>query len=256
MYLPRCRMISHSMASSAGRAEFPLTRWSLVLRLREGTEEGGGKALEELCALYWLPIYSYALRSGQAPHDAEDLTQGFFARLLERDLFAKADRARGRLRSFLLGAFKHFMSEEWRQAARQKRGGGRIAIPLHDLHDQELRDDVHGSVPVCEPQSAFDRVWFDVLLEHALNDLEAEYQARGRGTVFARLQEFLAWNHKDARLAEAARELGMSPGAVRVTIVRMRQRFRELIECRIAETVATPAEAAEELEHLRQVLGA
>lgn len=243
------------MSVAVPAAQFPLTRWSVILKLREGAADAASeKALAELCTMYWYPLYAFARRCGQAPHDAEDLTQGFFARLLERDLFAKADPARGRLRSFLLGAFKHFMSEEWRQANRQKRGGGRLAIPIHQLQAEELE-----AVAACysdsDADSMFDRLWFDALLEHALNDLEQEYRKRGKGGVFRRLQHFLAWNRKDGQLGEVARELGMSPGAVRVAVLRMRQRFRELVEHQIAETVATPAQAAEELACLRRVLG-
>jgi RNA polymerase sigma factor (sigma-70 family) len=229
----------------------------MVLRLRAGVDDtDGDKALAELCEIYWYPLYAFARRCGHAAHDAEDLTQGFFARLVERDLFAKADPGRGRLRSFLLGAFKHYMSEEWRQTNRQKRGGGQETIPIHLLTAEKIERDLASLNSGTDPDSMFDRIWFDVLLEQALNGLEEEYRQRGKRDVFARLKVFLAWNRKDARLAEAARELKMSPGAVRVTILRMRQRFRELIEREIAETVGTAAEAAHEIEHLRRVLGA
>ena len=236
--------------------EFPSTRWSAVLKLREDkAAPAGEKALAELCEMYWYPLYAFARRCGQAPHDAEDLTQGFFARLLERQLFAQADPTRGRLRSFLLGAFKHFMAEEWRHAGRQKRGGGQTVIPIHLMRSEEVARKISASNPAADPDSFFDRVWFDVLLEHALDELEQEYRQRGRGEVFRRLQEFLAWNRKDGRLAGVARELGMSPGAARVTVLRMRERFRQLIERQIAETVGSAEEAAVELDYLRRVLG-
>lgn len=228
-----------------------------MLRLRdEPANSAGETALAELCSIYWYPLYAFALRSGHSQHDAEDLTQGFFARLIDGNLFAKADPARGRLRSFLLGAFKHFMSETWRHAIRQKRGGGRPAIPIHELHARDLENETSATSPSCDPELLYDRVWFDVLLDHALNELEQEYRRRGKGELFERLQEFLAWNRKDARLAEIARELGMTPGAIRVAIVRMRNRFRQFIEREIAETVANPEEAAQELDHLRRALGA
>jgi RNA polymerase sigma-70 factor (ECF subfamily) len=228
-----------------------------VLQLRAGASDPAGeKALAELCEMYWYPLYAFARRCGRPPADAEDLTQGFFARLLEHDLFAKADPARGRLRSFLLGAFKNFMSEEHRQAGRQKRGGGQIPIPLDHLRAKEIDNQLAANDPAMDAESMFDRVWFDTLLEHALRVLEQEYEQRGKGEMFRRLQEFLAWNRKEGRLAEVAVVLNMSPGAVRVTILRMRQRFRELIERQITETVGSPAEAAEELNHLRRVLGA
>ena len=227
----------------------------MVLRLQQaGSDSTADKALAELCEMYWYPLYAFARRSGQTSQDAEDLTQGFFARLLERDLFSKADPSRGRLRSFLLGAFKHFMSEEWRQAHRQKRGGGQSAIPIHQLRVEEVESQASGFGSGADAEGSFDHVWFDTLLGHALDDLQEEYRRRGKSEVFHRLQEFLAWNRKDARLAEVAAGLKMSPGAVRVTILRMRQRFRELIERHIADTVETPAEVAEELAHLRRVL--
>ena len=235
---------------------FPETRWSRVLRARRADrrDDQAERALAELCEIYWLPLNAYARSCGHSPQDAEDLTQGFFRRLIERGLFAKADPARGRLRSFLLGAFKHFMSEQSRQASRQKRGSGQTAIPLHELQGEEVRANARAHSQT--PEELFDRVWFDVMLEQALKELEREYCGRGKSELFLKLQDFLAWNRKDGRLAAAARDLDMSPGAVRVAILRMRQRFRELLERQIAETVGTPAEAAEELSHLRRVLGA
>lgn len=237
--------------------EFPRTRWTVVLQLREnpGNPEGT-RALEELCKMYWYPLYAYARRCGQAAEDAEDLVQGFFGRLVERDLFARADSGRGRLRSFLLGAFKNYMSEEWRQASRQKRGGGQVLIPIHSLPLEDLRECTGSENSTLNAESLFDRVWFDLLLENALKDLEAEYAARGKGDLFRKLQDFLAWNRKEGKLAEVAATLQMSPGAVRVTILRMRQRFRELIERQISQTVRSPEEASEELAQLRRVLGA
>jgi RNA polymerase sigma-70 factor (ECF subfamily) len=237
--------------------EFPRTRWTAVLRVRAGEATGeSAKALAELCEMYWPPLYAYARRCGQSAEDAEDLVQGFFGRLLERELFAKADPERGRLRSFLLGAFKNFMSEEWRQATRQKRGGGQSFIPIHDLHGAALESQIERNDPSLNPESLFDRVWFDLLLEHALQDLEAEYVQRGKAELFKKLQDFLAWNRREGKLAETAAELRMSTGAVRVAILRMRQRFRELIERQVFETVQSPAEAVEELAQLRRVLGA
>jgi DNA-directed RNA polymerase specialized sigma24 family protein len=245
-----------SVNVASSRPEFPRTRWSLVLRLREGTAAAAGeKVLADLCEMYWYPLYAFARRSGHSAQDAEDLTQGFFARLLERDLFVKADPARGKLRSFLLGAFKHFMSEEWRHATREKRGGGQWAIPIHELRPSEVDRSAALGCDHSDPDLLFDRVWFETLLKQALDELKQEYSRRGRGEIFARLQEFLAWNRKDGRVAEAARELNMSPGALRVAVLRMRARYRELIEREVAQTVGNSADAASELDHLRRVLG-
>ena len=237
---------------TAPRAEFPPTRWSAVLRLRE-RDGSGEKALAELCEIYWRPLFTFARRCGHSAHDAEDLTQGFFARLLKSELLVRADPARGRLRSFLLGAFRNYMSEEWRAATRQKRGGGFAPLSLQESPDLPSSS---SAVSEADPESLFDRIWFDALLEHALNELEQEFRQRGKGEMFRRLQEFLAWNRKDGRLGEAAKELGMSPGAARVAVLRMRERFRQLIERQIAETVGSREDAAEELRRLRRVLGA
>ncbi|HVY68904.1 MAG TPA: sigma factor [Verrucomicrobiae bacterium] len=245
------------MTLASANHEFPRTRWTAVLRVRDGVVDPlGEKALAELCEMYWSPLFAFARRCGHGAEDAEDLTQGFFTRLLARDLFAKADPSRGRLRSFLLGAFKNYMSEEHRQAGRQKRGGNQVIVSIDELGWEVAADEGGEHDPAVDAESLFDRVWFDTLLEHALAALEQEYARRGKGELFRRLQDFLAWNRKDGKLEEAARDLEMSPGALRVAILRMRHRFRELIERQIMETVQSPAEAAEEMQHLRRVLGA
>jgi len=148
------------------------------------------------------------------------------------------------------GLFQEFHVRELAPIDPPKRGGGKSVVELDDSHSEVIAD----TLPDAE--SLFDRVWFDTLLEHALNDLEKEYVQRGKGELFKQLQGCLAWNHKEAKLADAARELGMSPGSVRVTILRMRRRFRELIELQISETVTNPSDAAEELRNLRRILGA
>jgi RNA polymerase sigma-70 factor (ECF subfamily) len=236
-------------------ADFPRTRWTSVLQVRQGSHDSEGqKALAELCQIYWHPLYAYARRCGQSSEDAEDLTQGFFARLLERNLFSKADPSRGRLRSFLLGAFKNYMSEEWRRGVRQKRGGGQTPLPLHELRNEQLDCAAPGSPLAKEPDALFDRIWFEALLERAMKRLEEEYRKRGKIEVFLNLQEFLAWNQKDTRLAKVGEEINMSPGAVRVALLRMRQRFRQLIEEEVAVTVGRPEEASEELAYLLRSL--
>lgn len=229
---------------------FPDTHWSVVLRARADIAEGTGaeRALADLCAAYWYPLYAYARRCGQSPHDAEDLTQGFFGRLLERDLFAKADPARGRLRSFLLGSFKLFMSEAWHQASRQKRGGGQASVPIDQVQAEEIYRGA--GAEQLSPEALFERAWLNSLLEAALAQLEREQRQRGKEALFQRVQDFLAWDRGEQRINELARELGQSPGALRVTIFRLRQRFREILEQQVADTVTTPAEAAKELQEL------
>jgi RNA polymerase sigma factor (sigma-70 family) len=224
-----------------------------VLRVRKKEGEEGAKALADLCALYWFPLYAFARRCGHSPEDAEDLTQGFFGRLLERDLLAKADPARGRLRSFLLGVFKNFISEVQREAAAQRRGGGKTFINI-DLAEAE---EWYGKELVDEgtPELLFERSWFHQVLENTLGRLEAEYRERGKAELFTRLQDSLAWHSAEKGIPEIADALHMSAGAVRVAIFRLRQRFAELLEKQIADTTASESEAREELDHARRVIG-
>jgi DNA-directed RNA polymerase specialized sigma24 family protein len=219
---------------------------------RLGGEEAR-KTLEELCEVYWPPLYGFARSQGWSVEDAEDLTQGFFAHLLETELFSRADRGRGSLRSFLLGAFKHYISEQRRNATRLKRGGGQISIPLDadalNCIERELADDPQSG------EAEFDRRWYSSLLECAMADLEQEYFQRGQGERFEGLVPFLAWNRKDSDLAQAACGLGMSHGALRVAIVRMRHRLREWIEHHVNQTVDQAEQAAAEIANMRIALG-
>ena len=239
--------------SNADRA-FPETRWSRVARIRarEADREAGAKALAELCEVYWFPLYAFARRCGHSPEDAEDLTQGFFGRLLEQELLAKADPARGRLRSFLLGVFKRFISEMERGTRAQRRGGGTRFVSFDVLEAEERY--ANEMVEAETPESLYVRSWFNRILQGTLDRLALEYQQRGKGDLFRRLQDCLAWNSADKQVPELAAELAMSPGAVRVAIFRMRQRFSDLLEEQIADTTASEAETQEELEYLRRVL--
>jgi len=234
-------------------AAFPRTRWSVVLRTRSPQDEAVAQAaLAELCRTYWPPLYAFARRSGYSPHDAEDLTQGFLARVLEKNVLSSADPARGRLRSFLLGAFQHFMVQEWRYEHREKRGGHQAPIAIDAGHAEEAFEPA--ASPQLSPAELFERRWFETVLERALDDLRGEYALRGRAPVFERLHEHLAWNSGAARLEEVARELGMTCGALRVAIYRLRKRYRELVEQHIADTVGSPAEVEEELLRLRRAM--
>lgn len=243
------------MSLPQGQA-FPPTRWTLIRRLREhDARDQDRSTVAELCQMYWPPLYGFVRRQGWSTQDAEDLTQGFFARLLDRDLFTKADRERGSLRSYLLGAIKHYISEHKRGAACQKRGGGQTLIPLdaiaHDHLERELLED-----PRQSAEADFDRRWFDSLLEGAMLALEQEYRRRNQGPLFECLLPFLGWNRKDCGLAKSAKELGLSHGAIRIAIMRLRRRLRERIEEQVSQTVADPAQAEEELAHMRRIFGA
>ena len=233
--------------------DFPDTRWSLVLAAsgRDGADARARAALDELCAQYWFPLYAFARRSGHAPAAAEDLTQGFFLLLLSQGLFAKADRERGRLRSFLLGTFKNFMSAETRREHREKRGGAQPAFSL----DQARAEEWFGVEPAdsTSPEARFDRDWANATVAQALAAVEAEC---GKAVLFARLREFLSWDQAEPQTAEAARDLGLSVGAVRVAVHRLRLAFRRQLETQIAQTVTTPEESRDELRHLVRILQA
>ena len=233
---------------------FPDTRWSLVLTASGSgaADEKARAALDELCGQYWFPLYAFARRSGHDAVAAEDLTQGFFVLLLSRGLFEKADRERGKLRSFLLGSFKNFMSTEARREHREKRGGSQPAFSL----DQARAEEWFGVEPADSMplEVRFDRDWANATVAQALAAVEAESAQRGKGALFARLREFLAWDQAEPRIAEAARDLGLSVGAVRVAVHRLRLAFRRQLEAQVAQTVATPAELAEELRHLVRIL--
>lgn len=227
----------------------------MVLRTRATKDDPAAQAaLAELCRAYWAPLYAFARRSGHDPQDAEDLTQGFFARVVAKDLLAHADPARGRLRSFLLAAFQHFMAQTWRYEHREKRGG---AQPPVSIDAQQAEEAFEASLnPQLSPADVFERRWFETVLERALDALRQEYEARGRGSLFTQLQEHLAWNSAEARLDQVAKQVGLSPGAVRVAIFRLRQRYRELVEEQLAETIVSVDDLDEELRTLRRVLSA
>ena len=242
------------MAQHAHSPNFPDTRWSLVLAAsgKAGEDKKARAALDDLCAQYWFPLYAFARRSGHDAAAAEDLTQGFFLLLLSHELLAKADPQRGRLRSFLLGSFKNFMSTETRREHREKRGGAQRAFSL----DQARAEEWFGVEPTDggAPEARFDRDWANATVAQALAAVETESEQRGKGALFARLREFLAWDRAEPQVAKAARDLGLSVGAVRVAVHRLRLAFRRHLEAQVAQTVATPAEVAEELRHLVRIL--
>ena len=210
------------------------------------------EALQKLCLAYWYPLYAYARRTGQVPADAEDVTQGFFARLLERDYLADVARERGRFRSFLLASFKHFQNDEWKSARRQKRGGGLDHLSM-DAQTAEERYRLEPADPL-DAERLFQRRWAMTILDQALERLETELAAVGRQKVFVRLQDFLVGNDTDGTYAEAAHDLNSSEAAVKMTVSRLRKRARELIRDEIAQTVSTAAEVEEEYRALIESL--
>ncbi len=231
---------------------FPDTRWSVVLRAGLEPEGEGLAALERLCRDYWFPLYAFVRRRGYSPEDAEDVTQGFMLHLLEGPLLGRADRERGRFRSFLLGALQLFLAKEVRRQQTIKRGGTREILSL-DAEEGERR---FAREPADEvtPEVQFERSWAFALLERVFARLREEYERAGRAELFEKLQPYLAGKESLPGYEQLARQIGQSPSGVGVSIHRMRRRYGELLRNEIAQTVSSPEEAEAELTHLMTVV--
>jgi len=229
------------------------TRWSVVLSAGDKGSPHADTALEALCRAYWYPLYAYARRRGQTAADAQDLTQEFFARLVEHNWVARADQSKGRFRSFLLMAFKRFLANEWDKAHRQKRGGQARILPLQF----DTAENRYGQEPADTgtPEQAFERQWALALLDEALQRLRADYEQAGHVVLFDALKPCLIGSRQTQPYAALASQLGMSEGAVKVAVCRLRSRYRARLQEEIAHTVASPSDIAAELRHLFRVLG-
>jgi RNA polymerase sigma-70 factor (ECF subfamily) len=238
---------------SGERRWFTTTHWSVVLSARDRESERSGDALAALCETYWFPLYAYVRRSGRTSHDAQDLTQAFFAQLLEKDFLKSVDQRRGKFRSFLLAAMKHFLSHERERARAKKRGGGRAPFSL-DFADAENRYSLEPEDPVT-PERLYQRRWALTLLDRVVRRLEDEHTRAGKARTFAVLKEFLTAGRESRPYRRAAEELGVTEGAVKVAVHRLRRRYRELLKEEIARTVTDPAEIDEELRELFAAVG-
>jgi RNA polymerase sigma-70 factor (ECF subfamily) len=244
-------MSSHASSSDAPGL-FPQTRWSLVLAASRPHSPDSAAALETICRAYWHPLYAYARHCGHPPHDAQDLTQEFFARLLEKRWLETADREKGRLRTFLIVALKNFMSKQGRRQSAQKRGGGHADMPM-DTQFAESRYAVDASAKQ-DPDEVFDRQWALTLLELTLKRLQADFAAAGKAGDFDLLKGCLMAGHGSIDYSALARQLGINAGAARVAVHRLRRRFRELYREEIAKTLAEGADLDGELRHLAAAL--
>ena len=235
----------------AGGGRFATTRWSLVLAAGNRSVAGWREALSDLCETYWYPIYAFARRLGKDPEEAEDLTQEFFARLLEKNALRQVHPAKGRFRSFLLASFKNFVTDEARRANALKRGGGRtpLSIDLETAEGRYVREPSHDETP----DRVFERRWALALLERAVERLRREHDRSQRKHSFEVLRRFLPGGGA-VRYAEAAREMGIGEVAVKVAIHRFRRRFRDVLVEEIAHTVEAPEEIDAEVRHLLAAL--
>ena len=232
---------------------FVTTHWSVVLTAGRNDTTRARAALERLCQTYWYPLYAYVRRRGKSPEDAQDLTQEFFARLLEHNWIGRADQQRGRFRSFLLSAMNHFLSDEWDKARAQKRGGNFVHVPL-EFEVAETRFS-HEPADLTTPEQNYERRWALTLLDEVLRRLRSEYEQDGRGELFATLHPCLVGGRSSQPYAELAVKLGVSEGTVKSAVHRLRQHYRQLLREEIAQTVAEPRDVDEELRHLFAVLG-
>ena len=240
-------------SAAAERRWFTTTHWSVVLSARNRKSPESEGALAALCETYWFPLYAYVRRSGHTSHDAQDLTQAFFARLLEKDFLRDVDHRRGKFRSFLLAALKHFLSHERERARAKKRGGGRVPFSL-DFEDAENRYRLEPEDPTT-PERLYQRRWALTLLDRVVQRLEDEHARAGKAETFAGLKEFLTAGRESRPYRRVAEELGITEGAIKVAVHRLRRRYRELLKEEIAQTVADPAEIEEELCELFAAVG-
>jgi RNA polymerase sigma-70 factor (ECF subfamily) len=231
---------------------FATTHWSVVLNAGQADSPEAVTALEQLCRTYWYPLYAFVRRKGNSPHDAQDLTQAFFARLLEKNYVAQADRERGRFRTFLLAALTHFLADEWDKARRLKRGGGQEIISF----DAASAEERYRLEPIEQFDAAklYERRWVTTLFDQVLVRLEQEFCDSGKGGLFDGLKSSLLAEDSGLSYAKLGAQLGLKEDTVKQAVHRMRRRYRELFSEEIAQTVAGPGEVEDELKHIFAVL--
>ncbi len=242
--------MNNDVPRSAG--QFSTTRWSVVLLAGQEVSPESATALEKLCRAYWLPICVFARRKGWSEEDAKDLTQQFFARLLERKDFQGLDPARGKFRTFLLAAFTHFLANEYDRANALKRGGGRAIISL----DQFPLEEWGGILPAEEfsPGKLYDLRWAKTILETAFGQLKEEMYQANKQAQYDELKRFLTVNAAAGDYAIVAEKLGVAASSLPMLVHRLRQRYRKLVREEVAQTVSSPVELEEEMRHLFAVL--
>lgn len=234
--------------TAAAAVRFAATHWSAVLRAGDGESRAARDALEELCRVYWFPLYAFARRRGANPVDAEDLTQAFFARLLAHNFVARADPAKGRFRTFLLTLFKRFLVNEWNREHAQKRGGFLPVVAI-ESHWAESRLGPEAATSE-QPDVLFERHWAMTLLDQVMKRLQDEYEDSGRGQLFQNLEGCLMRDPTALPYAEVAARLSLSEAAVKMAMRRLRARYQNILREEIRKTVATPEEIEPELREL------
>src|SRR5207247_1164847 len=258
--LGQCRLdfragfyLNHSMPARSEAVAFTTTHWSVVLEA-QGDSPAAQEALEKLCRTYWRPLYAFVRRQGVGPEEAEDLTQGFFALLLERRDLSSVRKEKGRLRSYLLASVKNFLADERRHAMAIKRGKGERPIPLEELSGDE-RSEMEPADPVTT-EMIYERRWASTVLERVLSRLQDEYAATHNAALFDSLTQLLPDEPGAPSRADIAAKFGMTENAVTQAFHRFRKRYQSLLREEIAHTVATPGDIEDELRHLIAVVRA
>jgi RNA polymerase sigma-70 factor (ECF subfamily) len=238
--------------SVKGSGLFTTTHWSTVLAAGQAGSSASSEALERLCRTYWYPLYVFVRRQGHDTHDAEDLLQTFLARFLEKNFLMDVDRSKGRFRSLLLAALKHFLANEWDKVNAQKRGGQVQFLSL----EHEAAENRYWEEPASEvtPETLYEQRWACVLLERVMQRLAEDFAAAGKGGFFEALKAFLVGESHSETYAELASKFGVSEAALKMKVQRMRHRYQRLLREEIARTVASPEEVEDEIRYLFRVL--
>ncbi|MDD2709139.1 MAG: sigma-70 family RNA polymerase sigma factor [Verrucomicrobiae bacterium] len=231
---------------------FPSTHWSAVLSAGSGDTPAAHNALGRICEKYWYPLYVYVRRRGYRHSEAQDLTQDFFAFLLQKESLRVAAPEKGRFRSFLLTSLSHFLSNEWDRQNAAKRGGGRV-IPLSQLEDADARFQLEPAQS-CSADRAFEKIWAMTLLENSLRRMEEDWKKHDKSRLFEALKPFLMAGAEPPSYEELASRLGMNVGAVKMAIFRLRRSFRDVLCQEIAQTVDDPTTVEEEIRHFIRIL--
>jgi RNA polymerase sigma factor (sigma-70 family) len=252
--VPAGNRVSSLTGASAQKCAvaFTTTQWSVVLAAQGEPSPVANDALEKLCRAYWWPLYGFVRRQGYDPEEAQDLTQSFFASILERRDLDSVRREKGRLRSYLLVSLKNFLAKAHRRSMAAKRGAGRPLLPLDDLLARERA--AQEPADHLSADRIYERRWALTLLEHVLTRLQGEYEASGNATLFAELKGLLADDTSKRSQADIAAQLGMTENAVKQAFYRLRHRYRELLYEEIAQTVAVPGDVEDELRHFITIL--
>jgi RNA polymerase sigma-70 factor (ECF subfamily) len=243
---------NHNDAISPHRAHFATTQWSIVLSASDRSSPRFAQALADLCGTYWYPLYAFIRRQGRSADEAEDLTQAFFAALLEKEFLAATAPEKGRFRTFLLLCVKRFLANERDYRLAQKRGGGRPLVPIH----RDEAESRYSSEPAVNetPERIFERRWALALLERVLARLEEEYCQSGKASLFARLKVCLVADAAPDRHSAVAADLGLTAGAVKVAVHRLRRRYVELLRSEVARTLEHTGDVEEEIRALFRAL--